>query len=745
MDFPSFPPDHICYRPTRRDTPIAVDIHLIDVTLTAANRHRLSSNIRRRTAENMKMNTGSSHLKCTIYLHGWLCLELVLLARRAGPPKLEHDNEDDLVSVWLSGVSCPDCLQDGADLTDQNTPLEPINPGDKVENVLNFACPTIVVQPPRRNRSTAQSGTGLDGPQSSESDKLSKLLRDGLSDLKESSQSADPSTDSHNLNSNTSGSIDWDRDWEKRKPRQKHEVSEVSNSNHAYRTHVNDPIEMARDNGNVENGSGSEDTSDNKSCSYLSQHDARFHAIQRYALNSCPELHRQLDDFDRSLFESKVIENQNQDQITQLRSQLEKNRHWHHFHIRNIVTRQFRSLGKKLRRSGSSTFTIRSDLPARRGSKERRLLARESVNNWPSSGEETPLFNTPESNAAGLPHNIRHHFDPLAMASMMIATGELDRLSSRPSFEKASKTSGSSTGFSGSSPTSHTPYYSGAMSPNEEMSLSELAVLEMPLTIPFNTPSSSNPQSGVVSPVSRPSQRRGQRRRGQRSRLSEVTTPDEIKSPAEPAEGFIEGTASISSTQIETLLECSHTPVGADAGLCPKPLTISRSNTGPHEYGLADGTREIQWTSRSSTPSPHRIILLDRSGSPILQSSPSWSTDESISPPARVSSIGKTPESMYTRLIPFTDSPVKFFELRTPAFPVDTCDSDVPCSTAETQNEIITPEGEVIWTRDRDNIIEDADPDSCHPDTWSESQGEPGNSDPFCPPDCLESRHSSHS
>ena len=46
------------------------------------------------------------------------------------------------------------------------------------------------------------------------------------------------------------------------------------------------------------NSSNDDDTSDSKSCSYLSQHDAQFHAIQKYALNSCPELHRQIDDLD---------------------------------------------------------------------------------------------------------------------------------------------------------------------------------------------------------------------------------------------------------------------------------------------------------------------------------------------------------------------------------------------------------------------------------------------------------------
>lgn len=83
------------------------------------------------------------------------------------------------------------------------------DPGDNVEPIPNPTCPRIVLQIARRDRSTAQSGTGLDGPLSSNSDKLSETLRDCLSDLKESSRSADPSVGAQRVKSDTSGSIDW--------------------------------------------------------------------------------------------------------------------------------------------------------------------------------------------------------------------------------------------------------------------------------------------------------------------------------------------------------------------------------------------------------------------------------------------------------------------------------------------------------------------------------------------------------
>lgn len=61
-------------------------------------------------------------------------------------------------------------------------------------------------------------------------------------------------------------------------------------------------------NGDDESGNSSDDddTSDSKSCSYLLQHGAQFHVIQKCAQNSCPELHRQLDNFDRTILRQRV-------------------------------------------------------------------------------------------------------------------------------------------------------------------------------------------------------------------------------------------------------------------------------------------------------------------------------------------------------------------------------------------------------------------------------------------------------
>lgn len=437
-----------------------------------------------------------------------------------------------------------------------------------------------------------------------------------------------------------------------------------------------------------------------------------------------------------------------------------KDPHRHHFHVRNIVTRQFRSLGRKLQRTGSSSFSIRSDFPAPPDSRQRRLLARDSVDIWPSSGNETPLFNTPESNISSF-NMVGNHLDPLAMASMVIATAELDRLSSRASLDQASRKSGSSTGFSHASPTSPTPLCSGSASPNNGASLSNSTTLDVPLTNPFNTPASSSSQSGVASPTSRSPQRRGHRRRGQRSHLSEVTTPDEVASPAEPAEDFGEHPLSFSSSQIETLPECSATHPCEnenenERGMYPKPLAINRGGyeeTEQQNNSFSEDKRKSSIPSVSvSPPEEHGSLLRSLSGFS--------DTEEAISPPSRVSSIGKTPESMYSTMVtdsvhgqPFSSSLFGSGRTGTSLSTLPYADSSAKLtealsfkelgSAAASMNDASARKVQAVPEEPIYSSAEHSKTDSCHPCTWSESQGEPGNSDPFCPPDCLKTRHSS--
>lgn len=639
-------------------------------------------------------------------------------------------------------------MNEEANLTRQSTPVGLRNSEDNVMILSKPTCPRIVLQPAKRTRSRTQSRTGLDGPLSSNSDRVSKALRDDLSDLKESSRSAGQSASSQKLRSNTSGSIDWEKSWYKRKPRRKHDVSEASNLRLISPPNATHLFPAAHDHNNhqiSDSSDGEDDVSDGKSCSYLSQHDAQFHAIQRNGLHSCPELHRQLDEFDRSL--SKLKTRENQEQTSQSRPELDQGRH-RHFHIRNIVTKRFRSLGQKLRHSGSSNFSIRSEFPATPDSRERRLLARDSADIWPSSGAETPLYNTPESDIT-FTRATGHHIDPLAIAGMMIATAELDRLSSRASLDQLSRTSGSSTGLSGSSPISYTPLHSGVTSPDNETSASELATIDMPPTMPFNTPASSASQSGIGTPVSRPSQRRGHRRRGQRSRLSEVTTPDEVASPAESAEESVERHFSISS-QIDTLPECSSIANGGnDDNLYPKPLAINR------------GDSESPGSPSGQATHPLPLIGSGGPGSPQASGdSKKLNVHEEISAPTRVSSIGKTPgptcdqkAAEDVKLWPAVNIPLNVrhaalsstdqTDMKAPRIPTEMYIFQRSSAITMAVDDMSTMTLETVDTLAMREPKERTTSDSCHPDTWSESQGEPGNSDPFCPPDCLKSGRSS--
>ncbi|KAI1088586.1 hypothetical protein F5B19DRAFT_505575 [Rostrohypoxylon terebratum] len=686
MDFS--PSGNSCYRPTQQDTPTTANILFIDVTLTAVNQP-LPHSMERRTAENTRMSIVSSRPRRTVSNYGWLLPEPIPVARRVGPPKIERGTEYDLISTWLSGVSLSDCSNEDATLIRQTTPVTRPESRSKLEAVSNSNYPKIVLRSTRRDRSTAKSGTGLDGPQSSESGQLSKL-RDELTQLKESSLSPTLSMSSLKPISNTSGSIEWDKSWERRKPRRKHYISEVSNSDFVPRSRTANISLISNDNNNTDSGNGSEGVLDDNLCTYASRHDAQFHVIRKYALNSCPELHRQLEDFDESLSGPKG--RNSQDEIAQLRSELEKVRHRHHFHVRNVVTRGFRSLTGRRRRSGS-TFSIQSEYTTRRrrSSKERRLLARESVDIWPSSGEESPLFNTPESHVAhaDTSHAAGHHIDPLAMASMMIATAELDRLSSRASFEHNSKASGSSTGFSGNTTLSHTP-----VSPDDETSIPESTALYSPPTIPYNTPTSLGMHSGVASPVSRPAHRSGHRRRGQRSHLSEVTTPDEVASPEESTEEFIESRGSVSSSLIETLHECPAIPdCGYEDSLFPKPLAVNRNGR--------EGAKTADPTTLRETQGGHRGLK----------------RKDVISAPARVSSIGKTTLEPTHDLEHTTESSrIDFSDLKASETPEVSIDRK-PGFPSAVANDPPVSDSDVPQTAATSAFGKESRPESCHPDT----------------------------
>ncbi|KAI8964203.1 hypothetical protein F5Y11DRAFT_355808 [Daldinia sp. FL1419] len=558
----------------------------------------------------------------------------------------ENNADDELISNWLSGVSSS-CLNGGVELTGQSalaTSSDAVDSGVKGEVISSLACPTIVLQPPRQSRPTAQTGTGLDGPLSSDSDKLSKMLRDGLNELKESSRSVEPSGGSQKLKSDTSG------------------------------------------NGSSANG----DIFEEESCLYrLQKHDIQFHVIQRHALNSCPELRRRLDDFERSPPQLKIRDIQSR--ISCLRPTVNRSRYRHHLRVRNMIANQFRSIGRRFRRSNSSAFSIRSEFPGPLHSKERRLLARDSVDIWPSSSPESPLFNTPESNTINVKRSqdIGRYIDPLAMASMIIATAELDRLSSE-----------SSSGRSGNSPVSRTPLQSGFAVPDT----------------PPNAPPSSGTQSSISNLVSRPSQRRAQRRRGQRSRLSEVTTPDDVASPAESTEELNEGLL-LSVTHIGTLPECSSVsnPESGDS-LYPKPLAIGRSGQEIDTH-VGDAVKRGQDFQRSELPEP--VPPADLRDTLVNSSWLSNGLDENIAQmiPARVSSICGMPKTSDEPSLTISSPGPEYTSL----IPATSCDLKTPATPRETKNVRASTSASLSWfpshkvaTNKSGEAIRSH---SCHPDT----------------------------
>ncbi|KAK8137960.1 hypothetical protein PG984_001340 [Apiospora sp. TS-2023a] len=349
-----------------------------------------------------------------------------------------------------------------------------------------------------------------------------------------------------------------------------------------------------------------DDDGDVEKCPRVTQHHAQFHNFKSFALKSCPELHKPpFDCFDD--LESKDPRNDTHDDGTSKSSN--KMRH----SMRQAMSRGLRSLGRRFRQS-SSCYSIRSDFPAVPEGKERRLLARESADIHPSSGSETPLFNTPET--GGTPTIAsRGNVDLLAMTGTMIAASELDRLSS------TGTTHSGHSSIAGTTPDLlHDDVYS-------EMR----RLVPQPLKISRNGITEQN-MTPPVSTQSAPA-------------LHSMNSPnfDEL-APAQP----------------NVIQQCSN---------------------------LVDAIRLHEKGTESARP---RIAKTISSNAPVIFSEPPLVTSIPIRTEQgdAITGSGSANESL-----------------------ADTTAANGQCSGP------------------------------CHPDTWSETRGEPGDSDPFCPPEC-DSRHS---
>lgn len=365
-------------------------------------------------------------------------------------------------------------------------------------------------------------------------------------------------------------------------------------------------------------------------------------------------------------------------------------------HMRNAVARRFRALRRRFHRS-SSSYSIRSDFPAPPAGRERRLLSRASADIYPSSGEETPIFNTPQSGMTPIPP-VGGHINLLAIAGTSIAIENLDHLSA-----KSEKTE--------------------ADSEMTVFSSDELPTGQVPPSAPDFIVTPPSGPSAPASPLKRPQRRRA----ATRSRLSEVTTPDGMNSPERSPLNI--GSSNTSKIEEVDYYNQNH------HDLYPRPLAVrhkSDSLTVPE------------------TPQPHQLPSKDcrySSPPPIEEGRllKYWGTTKidmsgEIRVPARSTSVGK---------IPPPDGPQSSHSLTEPnlggsaGFPVlipnpthvecspdrsGDCNTDAsgtnstrPTNAPNKSQELNTNNGTLV---------------SYHPDTWDASQGEPGDSDPFCPPQC---------
>lgn len=249
-------------------------------------------------------------------------------------------------------------------------------------------------------------------------------------------------------------------------------------------------------------------------------------------------------------------------------SRFDNSRHQHRLHVPSSLSRRLRSFREKFgRKPSSSAYSIRSEFPPPPDGKERRILSRNSTDILSSSGEESPLFNTPESNITPMKPDGRR-VDPLAASGLLIATAELDRLS-------FSTNESGRPGMAITSPC-HPRHCSDRDSSGSESGSSFL------ITTPRNMENRLSPPIPTlvhITPSPGQPQRLVRANRRQHSRLSEVTTPEEAGTPIETIN---ESAASISPQQIP------YSPGGFqstprefeavdDETLIPRPLSIAQS------------------------------------------------------------------------------------------------------------------------------------------------------------------------
>ncbi|KAI1332283.1 hypothetical protein F5Y16DRAFT_173800 [Xylariaceae sp. FL0255] len=368
-------------------------------------------------------------------------------------------------------------------------------------------------------RVLTRSGTGFDGPLSSvnETPPLQPAWVRTVGDrvlMRNSPNSRD-------LNSERAGFLDWEKSWRKRKPRRTHEVSEVSDPDYSSVPRNTCPVYKAIRDMNLHFTKDSDKKSFDNSWDRISD----AFTIHQSGHTSCPDINqRPQASVSSRLSRYGLIRGRNTQSLRHLKQY--ESQHQNRLLVSAKLSEGFRSLRHRLHRSrSSSTFSVRSDFGAPPDGKERRLLSRDlsrtSTDMWPSSGDESQIFNTPEPNVT--PSQMGdYRSDPLAPADFTKAAAELDRLSMSLNRERNSRMSEPSL------PGSHNTR--GTTSPWNGSDMS--TALEIVPNSPIDVSASSFTSLHLSCPVTR----KVNRRRAQRSRLSEVTTPEDVGSPMQPVE-----------------------------------------------------------------------------------------------------------------------------------------------------------------------------------------------------------------
>lgn len=540
------------------------------------------------------------------------------------------------------------------------------------------------------------SGTGFDGPRSSTSE-ASPLHSPPVTSsplLGPSSLGNSLTRTSRGTKSSRSGSIDWGKSWPKRKPRRRHDVSE--NSDHGLSI-CERPVAPAHVEADNKNRTGLVRPKDRE---------AGLHDNRDSAFKSCPELPR------RSLSATLPARSRlNSDKFRGVEppnhSQANGGRQRQRHHIPRTILKRYRSLRDRLYRGRSSSmYSIRPEFPPPPDGKERRFRSRNSNEIWPSSGDESPIFNTPKSNISPV-QSAGRNTDLLAASGLMLAAAELDRLTALA--HDSSQTKG---------PVTNSPELvrissnSGSLLSESGSSVADAALIPL-----VNSPPSFFPPAIYPSQISRSPQRQGRKSRKQHSRLSEVTSVEEIGISPRSSYGNIMLTEELPSPNIPF-----HSPLGMPETMLHEGVMTPLLSISPPSY--SDGKRSEDDFPELGDQSQRLIPF--RGQGPKLLYELAGSSDDGDS--RRRSHHGK-PAAMRPPIMTSDSEPIY------QGFPA-----------LESERMDIIAQESALFANALGRLNSDAETgsNSCHSDTWSKDQGEPGNSEPFYPLNSSYSKQRSH-